>query len=69
MIPRKEHPKPQFQRDNWLNLNGEWGFCFDNGRSGEARKIYENPDEINGKITVPFCVESELSGIGNKDFI
>ena len=69
MIPRKEHPKPQFQRDNWLNLNGEWGFCFDNGRSGEARKIYENPDEINGEITVPFCVESELSGIGNKDFI
>ena len=25
-IPRPEHPEPQFKRDNWVNLNGEWEF-------------------------------------------
>ena len=69
MIPRPEYPKPQFERKDWMNLNGEWAFCFDNGRSGEARKIYENDDAFDRTITVPFCVESELSGIGCKDFI
>lgn len=68
-IPRKEHPKPQFERSGWLNLNGEWDFCFDNGRSGIARKFYENAESFDKKITVPFCVESELSGIGHKDFM
>jgi len=28
-IPRPEHPRPQFQRESWLNLNGEWDFAFD----------------------------------------
>ena len=28
-IPRPEHPKPQFLRENWKNLNGEWDFTFD----------------------------------------
>ncbi len=68
-IPRKEHPKPQFERNDWLNLNGEWDFCFDNGRSGIARRLYENFDSYDKKIIVPFCVESSLSGIGHKDFI
>ena len=68
-IPRSEHPRPQFKRNNWINLNGEWNFCFDNGRSGIARKLYENSDCFDKKIIVPFCVESELSGIGHKDFI
>ena len=69
MIPRPEYPKPQFERKNWMNLNGEWAFCFDNGKSGEARKIYESDDAFDRTIMVPFCVESELSGIGCKDFI
>ncbi len=67
-IPRCEHPKPQFERKNWLNLNGEWDFCYDNGMSGIARKFYEN-DVFDMKIMVPFCVESALSGVGNKDFM
>ncbi len=69
MIPRSEHPKPQFRRDGWMNLNGEWDFCFDNGRSGEARKIYDSPAAFDRKIVVPFCVQSRLSGIENKDFV
>ena len=68
-IPRPEHPKPQFERKDWMNLNGGGAFCFDNGRSGEAREIDKSDDAFDKKITVPFCVESELSGIGHKDFI
>ena len=36
-IPRSEHPDPQFQRKDWLNLNGEWDFEFDFGNSGLKR--------------------------------
>ena len=67
-IPRPEHPQPQLQRKNWENLNGEWEFAFDFGKSGIDRKLWEN-EHLEGKILVPFCPESELSGIGHKDFI
>lgn len=67
-IPRSEHPKPQFQRDNWMNLNGEWAFEIDNGCSGIARGLAE-AETLAGKITVPFCPQSVLSGVGQVDFI
>lgn len=66
-IPRPEHPNPLFERDCWVNLNGEWEFEIDNSDSGEARKIYK--DSLRGKIIVPFCPESKLSGIHNTDFM
>ncbi|MBR6361653.1 MAG: beta-glucuronidase, partial [Clostridia bacterium] len=67
-IPRKEHPNPQSERENWLNLNGEWDFEFDFGNSlGEADILTR--EKWSRKITVPFCPESELSGLGYKDFI
>ena len=69
MIPRSEHPKPQFQRDNWMNLNGPWAFEIDQGRSGDARKLYTVDATLSQEIIVPFCPESELSGINHKDFI
>lgn len=68
-IPRPEHPKPQFQRDSWLNLNGQWDFEIDNSRSGEARGLSKTDAKLSGTITVPFCPESELSGVNNKDFM
>lgn len=67
-IPRPEHPQPQLQRKNWENLNGEWEFAFDFGRSGMNRRFWER-EHLDQKILVPFCPESELSGIGYKDFI
>ncbi len=67
-IPRPEHPNPQFERENWLNLNGKWFFEEDTGESGMDRKFNER-EELNGEIIVPFCPESELSGIGKKDFM
>lgn len=68
-ISRIEHPKPQFERKNWMNLNGQWNFCFDHGKSGIARKFYENNEAFDLKINVPFCVESKLSGVEYKDFL
>ena len=69
MIPRSEHPKPQFQRENWLNLNGLWQFEIDNGRSGFARGLAEADAALSGQILVPFCPESSLSGVEHKDFM
>lgn len=68
LIPRAEHPNPQFERKNWTNLNGEWEFEIDYGKSGIERKFYER-DSLDSKIIVPFCPESELSGVGYKDFM
>lgn len=69
MIYRTEHPKPQFERENWINLNGEWQFEIDNSISGKERKLFENDKQLSMKINVPFCPESKLSGIGNVDFM
>ena len=69
MIPRNEHPNPGFYRENYIILNGEWDFDFDFGNSGIDRKLYKADTEFSKKINVPFCPESELSGICYKDFI
>lgn len=68
-MERTEHPKPQFERENWLNLNGEWEFEFDFGNSGEERGQYREDAVFHQKINVPFCPESVLSGIGYTDFM
>lgn len=67
-IPREEHPRPQFMREDWLNLNGTWDFAFDFGDSGLERG-YRNAAEFDHRITVPFCPESKLSGIEYRDFM
>ena len=67
-IPRPEHPNPQWMRDTWHNLNGEWEFDFDFGKSAREREAYKS-DSLSKKITVPFCPESVLSGIGYTDYI
>lgn len=65
-MPRPEHPRPDFQRDNWLNLNGEWQFEIDAGNDGEARGLISGKN-LASKILVPFCPESKLSGVGHTD--
>lgn len=67
-IPRNEYPRPQMVRDRWLNLNGKWQFEFDFGKSGKERGVLQK-DKLETEILVPFCPESELSGMGYKDFI
>ena len=70
IIPRPEHPQPMFKRDNWQNLNGEWLFHI--VQIGPAEKVMIEPfatAPYTKKIIVPFCPQSKLSGIENKDFM
>ncbi len=54
-VPLLEYPRPQFRRDSYISLNGSWDYAI---------TLTDNkPTDYDGKITVPFCVESELSGV------
>ena len=66
-LPKPEHPRPQLVRDNWMNLNGIWGFEIDAGDSGLERGLAKR--ELTGEILVPFAPESVLSGIEHVDFM
>ena len=66
-IPRSEYPRPQFVRDQWLCLNGEWQFEIDHGDSGLERGLRDR--ELDQRILVPFCPESALSGVEHIDFM
>ncbi|MDR3094037.1 MAG: beta-glucuronidase [Bacteroidales bacterium] len=67
-IPRPEYPRPQFERQDWINLNGNWTYAFDFGKSGKDRKLYKSTG-FNSTIQVPFCPESKLSGVEHRDYI
>lgn len=65
-VPRPEHPEPQAQRTEWLNLNGEWEFAeSDEDTAAAMLTDAAYPD----RITVPFCRESKLSGLERKGFV
>jgi hypothetical protein len=52
-----EYPRPQLRRDNWTNLNGKWDYAITSAKQQSA------PQKWNGKILVPFSLESKLSGV------
>ncbi|ARN57691.1 glycoside hydrolase family 2 protein [Sedimentisphaera salicampi] len=54
--PLPEYPRPQLVRSEWKNLNGKWDYAIAPKGKGE-------PKEWGGKILVPFCFESQLSGV------
>ena len=56
--PHPEYPRPQMQRERWLNLNGIWQLAF--AKKDEAAPIGK---ELSERILVPFPVESALSGV------
>ena len=66
--PRAEYPRPQFERSEWVNLNGEWTYTLDLANTGFERRLFENKGFAE-KIIVPFCPESKLSGVEHKDII
>jgi hypothetical protein len=67
-VPRAEYPRPDFCRQNWATLNGPWQFQIDEQGDGEARGLASGHD-LGSTITVPFCPESKLSGIGHYGFM
>lgn len=52
----QEYPRPQLVRDNYKLLNGNWDYAIS--------EIGVAPQKYDGKILVPFCIESYLSGVG-----
>ena len=67
-IPRAEYPRPQFEREAWQNLNGEWTYTLDPVKTGWERGL-RNSKGFADKIIVPFAPESKLSGVEHKEFI
>lgn len=64
---RNEYPRPQFKRNNYLNLNGEWGFDFDD----ENKLLINNLPSfknLNKTINVPFAYQCKASGINDHNF-
>ena len=55
--PLQEYPRPQMVRNDWMNLNGLWDYAITHGSENM-------PEVFEGKILVPFAVESALSGVG-----
>jgi beta-galactosidase/beta-glucuronidase len=64
-IPRPEYPRPQFVRKEWLNLNGEWEFAFDDANRGRDLGWHFGLG-LEKRIVVPFPYQSEASGINDK---
>ncbi len=63
-IPLPEHPRPDWERSQWQNLNGEWHFRFDADDQGiQAQWFKAASDAFPLRITVPFPWGSELSGV------
>jgi beta-galactosidase/beta-glucuronidase len=54
-----EYPRPQMVRSEWQSLNGLWDYAI-------IPKSEPRPAKFDGKILVPFAVESSLSGVGRK---
>ncbi|QDV72738.1 glycoside hydrolase family 2 protein [Botrimarina mediterranea] len=53
----QEYPRPQLERSDWTNLNGKWSYAVTPSES------VTTPEEWDGEILVPFCLESHLGGV------
>ena len=58
---------PQFKREEWLSLNGEWEFEFDDEKNGESRLLPLGKTALKEKIVVPFAYQTRASGLYKED--
>jgi beta-galactosidase/beta-glucuronidase len=63
-IPKPEHPRPDWQRDAWVNLNGPWAFGHDPDDVGLSERWFEQLGSVEQEIIVPFPFEAPASGLG-----
>jgi hypothetical protein len=64
-IPLPEHPRPDFQRSDWINLNGHWQFKFDVADQGERAGWFKQALSSRHSILVPFSWGAPLSGVAD----
>jgi hypothetical protein len=62
-IPLPEHPRPDFERPEWINLNGHWRFKFDAADKGERAGWFTGALAASHSILVPFSWGAPLSGV------
>ena len=62
---RSENPRPQFRRENWQSLNGEWEFAFDDKNDGVKSGLWQGKKALPLKIRVPFSYQYPASGVGD----
>jgi len=63
-MPKPEFPRPEHERKNWLNLNGEWDFSlFGEGSQAREESFASSRVSYAGKIVVPFSWTSPLSRV------
>jgi beta-galactosidase/beta-glucuronidase len=61
-------PNPQFMREGWVDLCGQWDFAHDDANRGVAERWWDGGGAFDRKITVPFPPESKLSGLRETGF-
>ena len=60
---KENSPRPDWYREEWIDLNGSWQFAFDDDGKGMEEEWYRE-HAYTMTIQVPFCFQSKASGIG-----
>lgn len=66
---RAERPRADWERSDFVNLNGWWDFSFDPTEEGLSNGWYQADAKLEQMINVPFCWESSLSGVENSSYL
>lgn len=66
---RTERPRADWERKDFVNLNGWWDFSFDPTEEGLSNGWYKADAKLQQMINVPFCWESSLSGVEDTNYL